>query len=79
MGLSPSRRGRGQVHAFGRHFLRQSRFPAEKWTSPQPARERLPQGVNAYKNNHELKVGIKNNRLAAGWNDEYLEQVLLGQ
>ena len=28
------------------------------------------------KNNHDLKVGIKNKRLAAGWDDSYLEQVL---
>ena len=36
MGLSPLRRERGQVHVFGRRFLRQTRFPAEKWTSPHP-------------------------------------------
>ena len=42
MGLSPLRRERGQVHVFGRRFLRQTRFPAEKWTSPRPRRERLP-------------------------------------
>ena len=33
--------GRGQVHVFGQRFSRQTRSPAEKWTSPQPARERL--------------------------------------
>ena len=42
MGLSPLRRERGQVHVFGRRFFRQTRFPAEKWTSPRPGRERLP-------------------------------------
>jgi hypothetical protein len=26
-----------------------------------------------------LKVGVKNKRLAAGWDDSYLEQVLFGQ
>lgn len=31
------------------------------------------------KNDHALKVGVKNKRLAAGWDDEYLEQVLFGQ
>ena len=31
------------------------------------------------KNNHTLKVGVKNKRLAAGWDDDYLEQVLFGQ
>jgi len=31
------------------------------------------------KNNITLKVSVKNKRLAAGWNDEYLEQVLCGQ
>ena len=31
------------------------------------------------KNNHTLKVGIKNKRLAAAWDDSYLEQVLFGQ
>jgi predicted transposase YbfD/YdcC len=30
-------------------------------------------------NNHTLKVGVKNKRLAAGWDDSYLEQVLFGQ
>jgi predicted transposase YbfD/YdcC len=30
------------------------------------------------KSNHDLKVGIKNKRLAAGWDDSYLEQVLFG-
>ena len=33
---SVTRRERGQVHVFGRRFLRQKRFPAEKWTSPHP-------------------------------------------
>ena len=41
MGLSPLRRERGQVHVFGRRFLLQTRFPAEKWTSPHPGCERL--------------------------------------
>jgi predicted transposase YbfD/YdcC len=31
------------------------------------------------KNNHTLKAGIKNKRLAAAWDDSYLEQVLFGQ
>ena len=31
------------------------------------------------KNNRTLKVGVKNKRLAAGWDDSYLEQVLFGQ
>jgi hypothetical protein len=31
------------------------------------------------KNNRSLKVGIKNKRLAAGWDDSYLAQVLFGQ
>jgi predicted transposase YbfD/YdcC/predicted DNA-binding protein (UPF0251 family) len=35
--------------------------------------------LSLLKNNHALKVGVKNKRLAAGWNDEYLEQVLFGQ
>lgn len=30
------------------------------------------------KNNRTLKVGVKNKRLAAGWDDEYLAQVLFG-
>lgn len=30
------------------------------------------------KNNQDLKVGIKNRRLAAAWDDSYLEQVLFG-
>ena len=34
--------------------------------------------LSLLKNNHDLKVGIKNKRLAAGWDDSYLEQVLFG-
>jgi predicted transposase YbfD/YdcC len=34
--------------------------------------------LSLLKNDHDLKVGIKNKRLAAGWDDSYLEQVLLG-
>jgi predicted transposase YbfD/YdcC len=35
--------------------------------------------LSLLKNNHTLKVGIKNRRLAAAWDDSYLEQVLFGQ
>ena len=35
--------------------------------------------LSLLKNNHTLKVGIKNKRLAAGWDDEYLEQALFEQ
>ena len=35
--------------------------------------------LSLLKNNHSLKVGVKNKRLAAGWDDSYLEQVLFGQ
>lgn len=31
------------------------------------------------KNNKTLQVGVKNKRLTAGWDDAYLQQVLLGQ
>jgi predicted transposase YbfD/YdcC len=34
--------------------------------------------LSLLKNNHDLKVGIKNKRPAAGWDDSYLEQVLFG-
>jgi predicted transposase YbfD/YdcC len=34
--------------------------------------------LSLLKNNHTLKVGVKNKRLAAGWDDSYLEQVLFG-
>lgn len=34
--------------------------------------------LSLLKNNHDLKVGVKNKRLAAGWDDSYLEQVLFG-
>jgi predicted transposase YbfD/YdcC len=34
--------------------------------------------LSLLKNNHDLKVGIKNKRLAAAWDDSYLEQVLFG-
>lgn len=34
--------------------------------------------LSLLKNNRDLKVGIKNKRLAAGWDDSYLEQVLFG-
>jgi predicted transposase YbfD/YdcC len=34
--------------------------------------------LSLLKNNQDLKVGIKNQRLAAGWDDSYLEQVLFG-
>ena len=43
MGLSPVRRGRGQVHVFGRRCSRKTRFLAEKWTSPQPTARGLSQ------------------------------------
>jgi predicted transposase YbfD/YdcC len=35
--------------------------------------------LSLLKNNDTLKVGIKNRRLAAAWDDSYLEQVLFGQ
>lgn len=35
--------------------------------------------LSLLKNNHTLKVGVKNKRLAAGWCDDYLAQVLVGQ
>ena len=35
--------------------------------------------LSLLKNNHALKVGVKNKRLAAGWDDSYLEQILFGQ
>jgi predicted transposase YbfD/YdcC len=35
--------------------------------------------LSLLKNNHTLKVGVKNKRLAAGWDDSYLEQVLFGE
>jgi predicted transposase YbfD/YdcC len=34
--------------------------------------------LSLLKNKHDLKVGIKTKRLAAGWDDSYLEQVLFG-
>jgi len=38
----PLRPVRGQVHVFGFRLLHESSLLAEKWTSPPPARERLP-------------------------------------
>jgi predicted transposase YbfD/YdcC len=35
--------------------------------------------LSLLKNNTTLRVGIKNRRLAAAWDDSYLEQVLFGQ
>ncbi len=35
--------------------------------------------LSLLKNNHTLKVGIKNKRLNAGWDDHYLQEILLGQ
>ena len=35
--------------------------------------------LSLLKNNRTLKIGVKNKRLAAGWDDSYLEQVLFGQ
>jgi len=35
--------------------------------------------LSLLKNNHTLAVGVKNKRLAAGWDDSYLGQVLFGQ
>jgi len=35
--------------------------------------------LSLLKNNKTLKVGVKNKRLAAGWDDSYLQQVLFGQ
>jgi len=35
--------------------------------------------LSLLKNNHTLKVDVKNKRLAAGWDDDCLAQVLFGQ
>jgi predicted transposase YbfD/YdcC len=35
--------------------------------------------LSLLKNNKTLKVGVKNKRLAAGWDEDYLQQVLLGK
>ena len=35
--------------------------------------------LSMLKNEHTLKVGIKNKRLAAAWDESYLEKVLLGE
>ncbi len=35
--------------------------------------------LSMLKNNHTLKVGVKNKRLSAGWNDDYLKEVLFGK
>jgi len=35
--------------------------------------------LSLLKNNRTLKVGVKNKRLSAGWCDDYLAQVLVGQ
>jgi len=35
--------------------------------------------LSLLKNNHTLKLGIKNKRLAAAWDHDYLEQILFGQ
>lgn len=35
--------------------------------------------LSMLKNENSLKVGIKNKRLAAGWDEDYLEKVLFGQ
>ena len=35
--------------------------------------------LSLLKNNKTAKLGIKNKRLAAGWSDDYLEQILFGQ
>ena len=38
--VMPVQRRRGQVHVFRLRFCRKTGLPAEKWTSPQPVRER---------------------------------------
>jgi len=35
--------------------------------------------LSLLKNNRTHKVGVKNKRLAAGWSDDYLTQVHVGQ
>ena len=35
--------------------------------------------LSLLKNNKTLKIGVKNRRLTAGWDDTYLQQVLFGQ
>jgi predicted transposase YbfD/YdcC len=35
--------------------------------------------LSLLKNNHTLSIGVKNKRLAAAWDDDYRQQVLLGQ
>src|SRR4051812_5367927 len=41
---------------------------------------RIPRrtALSLLKNHQDLKVGIKDKRLAAGWDDSYVEQVLFG-
>ncbi len=34
--------------------------------------------LSLLKNEESRKVGVKTKRLTAGWNDDYLEQVLFG-
>ncbi len=35
--------------------------------------------LSLLKNEKTAKIGMKNKRLTAGWNDSYLEKVLLGK
>ena len=35
--------------------------------------------LSLLKNNQTLKIGVKNKRLAAGWDEDYLQQVLFGK
>ncbi len=38
-----------------------------------------PFALNMFGNERTIKGGIENKRLTAGWDEDYLEQVLVGQ
>ena len=74
------------------HWSIQNRLPWQLDVAFQEDQSRLRRGhadanfsilrrtaLSLLKNNHAIKVGVKNKRLAAGWDDSYLEQILFGQ
>jgi len=90
-GFGPGLFARGRAAAVRGHWAIENRLHWQLDVTFQEDQCRLRQGhadanfsilrraaLALLKNESTAKVGIKNKRLIAGWNETYLEQVLLG-